>query len=87
MLKEEQKVFPFIIKVKPSEKKEVIEPPKVETVISKATAVDVLSIPGYEEVMKGLKKDKEGKHKEGLKFYEKAGKLGNKAVFLNMGNN
>ncbi len=36
--------------------------------------------------MIGLKKDKEGKHKEAMKYYEKAGKLGNKAAFLNMGN-
>jgi len=43
-------------------------------------------IPGYKEVEEGLMKDKEGKHSEAMKLYEKAGELGNKAAFLNMGN-
>ena len=31
-------------------------------------------------------KDKEGKHSEAMKLYERGGELGNKAAFLNMGN-
>ena len=43
-------------------------------------------IPGYEEMMEGLEKDKEGKHEEAFKLYERAGRLGNKGGFMNMGN-
>ena len=43
-------------------------------------------IAGYKEVEEGLRKDKEGKHEEAMELYEKAGELGNKAAFLNMGN-
>ena len=43
-------------------------------------------VPGYKKVKEGLMKDKEGKHEEAMEFYEKAGKLGNKVAFLNMGN-
>ena len=46
----------------------------------------ISDIPGNKEVEEGLMKDKEGKHSEAMKMYEKAGKLGNKAAFLNMGN-
>ena len=46
----------------------------------------ISSVPGYEEMMRGLAKDKEGKHKEAMKLYERAGELGNKAGFMNMGN-
>ena len=46
----------------------------------------VSDIPGYKEVEEGLMKDKEGKHSAAMKLYEKAGELGNKAAFLNMGN-
>ena len=34
----------------------------------------------------GLKKDKAGRHKEAMVLYERAGELGNKAAFINMGN-
>ena len=44
------------------------------------------SIAGYKEVKEGLMRDKEGNHEEAMELYEKAGKLGNKAAFLNMGN-
>ena len=43
-------------------------------------------IPGYKEVKEGLMKDKDGKHEEAMRLYEKGGVLGNKAAFLNMGN-
>ena len=43
-------------------------------------------VAGYAEMMEGLKKDEEGKHKKAMRLYEKAGELGNKAAFLNMGN-
>jgi hypothetical protein len=46
----------------------------------------VSDIPGYKEVEEGLMKDREGKHSAAMKLYEKAGELGNKAAFLNMGN-
>ena len=43
-------------------------------------------ITGYNEVKEGLMKDKEGKHSEAMRLYERGGELGNKAAFLNMGN-
>ena len=46
----------------------------------------ISSVTGYEEMMRGLAKDKEGKHKEAMKLYERAGELGNKGGFMNMGN-
>ena len=46
----------------------------------------ISSLPGYKEMMRGLEKDKEGKHSEAMKLYERAGKLGNKGGFMNMGN-
>ena len=46
----------------------------------------ISSLPGYREMMEGLEKDKEGKHKEAMKLYERAGELGNKGGFMNMGN-
>ena len=46
----------------------------------------ISSLPGYEEMMEGLEKDKEGKHSEAMKLYERAGELGNKGGFMNMGN-
>ena len=44
------------------------------------------SIPGYYEMVEGLEMDKEGKHEEAMVLYKRAGELGNKAAFLNMGN-
>ena len=44
------------------------------------------SIPGYNEMVEGLEMDKEGKHEEAMVLYKRAGELGNKAAFINMGN-
>ena len=68
-------------------KPKVVDPPK--PIIPKAQKKPSLvtsSIPGYKEVEECLMRDKEGKHEEAMKLYEKAGELGNKAAFLNMGN-
>ena len=46
----------------------------------------ISSLPGYEEMMEGFAKDKKGKHSEAMKLYERAGELGNKGGFMNMGN-
>ena len=46
----------------------------------------IASLPGYREMIEGLEKDKERKHSEAMKLYEKAGELGNKGGFMNMGN-
>ena len=46
----------------------------------------ISSLPGYREMIEGLEKDKEGKHSEAMKLYERAGELGNKGGFMNMGN-
>ena len=94
-LKEAQKVFPSLTVKMPKEKPKVVDPPKPKEVLSSKpvismvpnkTSLNTSSIPGYKEVKEGLMKDKEGKHEEAMKFYEKGGELGNKAAFLNMGN-
>ena len=46
----------------------------------------ISSLPGYEEMMEGFAKYREGKHEESMKLYERAGELGNKGGFMNMGN-
>ena len=94
-LKEAQKVFPSLTVKMPKEKPKVVDPPKPKEVLSSKpvismvpnkTSLNTSSIPGYKEVKEGLMKDKEGKHEEAMKFYERGGELGNKAAFLNMGN-
>ncbi len=65
-------------------KKPVVEP-EPKPVLVPVSAQEP-SIAGYKEVKEGLMKDKEGNHEEAMELYEKAGKLGNKAAFLNMGN-
>ena len=94
-LKEAQKVFPSLTVKMPKEKPKSVDPPKPKdglsskpaiSMVPKKTLLDISSIPGYKEVEQGVMKDKEGKHKEAMKLYKKAGELGNKAAFLNMGN-
>ena len=80
-LKEARKVFPSLSVKMPREKPKAVDSPK-----PKKSSLDTSSIPGYNEVKEGLMKDKEGKHSEAMKLYEKGGELGNKAAFLNMGN-
>ncbi len=83
-LREVQKVFPCLIKKMPNEKTTVVKsspPQKNETERTVSS-----SIPGYKEMEEGLEKDKAGKHLEAMVLYERAGELGNKAGFINMGN-
>ena len=94
-LKEIQRVFPSVI-VKMQSKtpagftgknSEFGFVGKTRPIPSKATIdVDYSTLPGYREMMEGLEKDKAGKHKGAMKLYERAGKLGNKGGFMNMGN-
>ena len=70
-----------------TDEKRIVIPDKTTPPTSKVfERFDVSMIPGYDDVMKGLEKDKERKYSEGMKFYERAGELGNKVSFMNMGN-
>ena len=84
LLREVERVYGKVFKSMPSIEGNVVEQPKPNKSASLKTAVP--DIPGYEEIKQGLMKDKEGKHSEAMKLYEKGGKLGNKAAFLNMWN-
>ena len=64
----------------------MVEVKKVFPSLIKEMPSRITAIPGYKELSEGLKKDKEGKHSEAMKFYTRSGELGNKAAFLNMGN-
>ena len=59
---------------------------EAEKVFPSAVKKKPMGIPGYRLIMEGLAKDKEGKHSEAMKLYERAGELGNKGGFMNMGN-
>ena len=95
VLKEVEKVFPSVIGKMPSVRPTVVKlktetptvfPDKTNRPISKGGEMNVSSLPGYREMMDGLKKDREGKHEEAMRLYERAGELGNKGGFMNMGN-
>ncbi len=92
------KVFPSAIKKKPNVKSKHVEVElKVKQVTERTGTIVppaqmgkrdgfISSLPGYREMMEGLEKDKEWNHSEAMKLYERAGELGNKGGFMNMGN-